>query len=93
LHEECAQATHVGICLEYGTWPMARVSAAMRAEHWLHRHGSTNAAKAAAIRYEMKDAFFPDDEDWMQAVWQQGAQACQQALRGLDEDAAVKLAA
>jgi hypothetical protein len=93
LHEECAQATHVGICLEYGTWPMARVSAAMRAEHWLHRHGSTNAAKAAAIRYEMKDAFFPDDEDWMQAVWQQGVQACQQALRGLDEDAAVKLAA
>jgi hypothetical protein len=41
----------------------------------------------------MQDAFFPDAEDWKLAVWQQGSQACQQALRGLDEDAAVKLAA
>jgi hypothetical protein len=93
LAEECPQALHVGICLEYGTWPMARVSAAMRAEHWLHRHGCADAAKATAIRQEMKDAFFPDAEDWKLAAWQQGSQACRQALRGLEEDAAAKLAA
>ncbi|MFM9924923.1 M14 family metallopeptidase [Variovorax sp. H27-G14] len=93
LAEECPQARHVGICLEYGTWPMSRVSAAMRAEHWLHRHGCADAVKAASIRQEMRDAFFPDADDWKLAVWDQGAQACQQALRGLKEDAAATLAA
>jgi len=87
LHDEIAQARHVGICLEYGTYPMERVSAAMRAEHWLHRHGSGDTQQAAAIKQEMKDAFYPEALEWKHAVWQQGSQACLQALRGLQEDA------
>ncbi|WP_213957783.1 M14 family metallopeptidase [Variovorax sp. dw_954] len=87
LTDECPQARHVGICLEYGTYPMERVSAAMRAEHWLHRHGCSDAAQAAGIQQEMKDAFYPDEPDWKRTVWQQGSQACLQALRGLQEEA------
>ena len=87
LTEECPQARHVGICLEYGTYPMERLSAAMRAEHWLHRYGSGDKAQATGIKQEMKDAFYPDAPDWKRTVWQQGSQACLQALRGLQEDA------
>lgn len=87
LTDECPQAQHVGICLEYGTQPMERVIAAMRAEHWLHRHGSGDTELAAGIKQDMKDAFYPDAPDWMHAVWQQGSQACLQALHGLQEDA------
>lgn len=87
LTDECPQARHVGICLEYGTYPTERVTAAMRAEHWLHRHGSRDMAQAAGIRQEMKDAFYPDAAQWKHAVWRQGSQACLQALRGLQEDA------
>ena len=61
----------------------------MRAEHWLHRHGSTDAAQAAAIKQELKDAFYPDAADWKLAVWQQGSQACLQRLEGLQEDASL----
>lgn len=89
ITEECPQARHVGICLEYGTHPMERVSAAMRAEHWLHRHGSGDTAQAGGIKQEMKDAFYPDAPDWKHAVWQQGSQACLQAMRGLQEDASL----
>ncbi|RZL92563.1 MAG: DUF2817 domain-containing protein [Variovorax sp.] len=87
LTDECPDAQHVGICLEYGTYPSERVTGALRAEHWLHRHGSTDAVQAAAIKQELKDAFYPDAADWKLAVWQQGLKACLCALEGLQEDA------
>jgi predicted deacylase len=92
LHEECPQARHVGICLEFGTHAMPRVMNALRAEHWLHRHGAS-PAEAAAIRQELKDAFYPDAEDWKLAVWQQGREACVQALEGLQDADPLPLAA
>ena len=92
LHEECPQARHVGICLEYGTHAMPRVMAALRAEHWLERTGA-GAAQSAAIRQELKDAFYPQGEDWKLAVWQQGREACLQALDGLQDDCRLPLAA
>jgi hypothetical protein len=91
LHEECPQARHVGICLEYGTHPMERVALALRAEHWLAGHGAA-PAQAAAIRQELKDAFYPQDDAWKRAAWRQGREACQQALEGL-QDALQPLAA
>jgi hypothetical protein len=87
LTEECGDAQHIGICLEYGTWPSERVTGALRAEHCLHRHGNTDAAQSVAIKQALKDAFYPDAADWKLAVWQQGSQACRQALQGLQEDA------
>jgi hypothetical protein len=93
LTEECALARHVGICLEFGTRPAARVTAALRAEHWLHRHGTGDTAKAAAVSRELKDAFYPEADDWKLAVWEQGAEACLQAINGLAEDPAQALAA
>lgn len=87
LTEECPDAQHVGICLEYGTYASERVTGALRAEHWLHRHGSADAAQSAAIKQELKDAFYPDAADWKLAVWQQGSRACLRAIEGLQEDA------
>jgi len=85
--EEFPAAQHVGICLEYGTYASERVTGALRAEHWLHRHGSTDAVQSVAIKQALKDAFYPDAADWKLAVWQQGAQACLRALEGLQEEA------
>jgi hypothetical protein len=87
ITEECLGAQHVGICLEYGTYPSERVTGALRAEHCLHRHGHADAARSAAIKQELKEAFYPDAADWRLAVWQQGSQACLRALEGLQEDA------
>jgi hypothetical protein len=83
LTEECPRAEHIGICLEYGTYPNERVMPALRAEHWLHRHGGADERQASAIRRELKDAFYPDADDWKQQVWQQGREACLQAIEGL----------
>ena len=86
LTEECPGAQHIGICLEYGTHPTERVTNALRAEHWLNRRGSSDAARSMAIKRELKDAFYPDADDWKLTVWRQGSQACLQALNGLQEE-------
>ena len=84
LHQECPDARHVGICLEFGTHPMAKVMHALRAEHWLHRHGAAGGV-ATALRAEVKEAFYPASDEWKIAVWRQGREACMQALDGLEE--------
>ena len=84
--DECAQAEQTNLCLEFGTYPMPQVIGASRAEHWLHRHGSSDPLQTAAIRQTLKDAFYPQADDWQQAVWQQGRDVFLQTLNGLRED-------
>jgi len=91
LAQACPQ--HIGICLEYGTWPNERMIPALRAEHWLHRRGSADPAQAAAIRHGLRAAFYPEADDWKRLIWQQGVEACQQAQEGLEEPIKANLAA
>jgi hypothetical protein len=85
VDDVCPQAEYTGICLEFGTVPMPQMQAALRAEHWLHRHPEADPALAAAIRQTLRDAFYPDTDAWKQALWSQGLEATQQALAGLAE--------
>ncbi|AWY44235.1 DUF2817 domain-containing protein [Pseudomonas putida] len=81
--QECASARHIGICLEYGTYPLERVITALRADHWAHRYGARLTAKGSAIARHLKDTFYPDELEWQRMVWEQGAQSAVQALAGL----------
>ena len=81
--EECAKALQTHICLEYGTFPKAQVQTALRAEHWLHRFGSADASQRASIKQALKDAFYPNADDWKVPIWQQAREAYLQALDGL----------
>ena len=83
IYEECPQAQYTGICLEFGTLPLAPMILAMRADHWLALHPEAAPALATAIRGDMREAFNPASVDWQAQVWQQGLQAAQQALSGL----------
>jgi hypothetical protein len=83
LYDECRQAGQTNVCLEFGTYPTPQVIAAMRAEHWLHARGSDNPRQAAAIRQSLKDAFYPQADDWQGDVWAQGREVFMQTLSGL----------
>lgn len=89
LFEECPQAEQIGICLEYGTYPNEQVMPALRAEHWLHRRGTADATQAQHIKRALKDAFYPDADDWKRRIWQQGHEACVQAIEGLQASCTV----
>lgn len=86
VYDECPEATYTGICLEFGTVPSEAMHAALRAEHWLHNHPDANASLAASIKATLREAFYPGADDWKQQIWQQGAEAVQQAVLGLMHD-------
>lgn len=76
---------YTGICLEFGTVPLPQMILALRADHWLHVHPQADPALAAAIRHQLRAAFYPDTDAWKRALWTQGLQATQQALAGLEQ--------
>ena len=83
LDDECPQAEHTCMALEYGTLPMLEVTQALRADHWLHRHPEAPAELAAAIRSQMLETFYTDTDAWRGQVISQARQAMFQAVDGL----------
>ncbi len=68
------------VSLEFGTSPLSEVLWALRAENYLHHHGSMALADAPAIKAEIKRVFYPDTADWKRAVWRQAKEVVGQVL-------------
>jgi Protein of unknown function (DUF2817) len=81
--QECPQAEHTGIALEYGTLPLPMMFQALRAEQWLENHPETAATVAAAIKQQIRDAFYIDTDGWKQCIVEQGLEAARAAVVGL----------
>jgi hypothetical protein len=90
IHDECPQATYTGMALEYGTVPLLEVIQALRADHWLHRQHlraqAVDTGLAAAIRQQMRDAFYVATPEWQAQVVAQARQGLFQAVNGLAGD-------
>jgi hypothetical protein len=83
VYEECPQAAYTGIAMEYGTLPLPEMVFALRAEQWLQCHPDAPATMAAAIRQQMRHAFFVDTDTWKGQVISQARLALFQAVAGL----------
>jgi len=83
IYLHCPQAEYTGIALEYGTLPMQDVMAALRADQWLYNHPEAGAEQRAAIKRQMRDAFYVDTPAWKRQIVEQGLAAAGQAVRGL----------
>ncbi|MDM0033785.1 M14 family metallopeptidase [Variovorax sp. J22P271] len=80
---ECPQAEGVGITLEYGTDDTAAMHA-LRAEQWLYRHPhAASAGQRAAIKQQLRDAFYVDHDEWRGMVAGQCRVALLQACLAL----------
>ena len=82
-YQECAQAEYTGIALEYGTLPLDQMLYALRADQWLANHPQTDAATAAAMKRQTRDAFYSDNDVWKASIVEQGLTAARQAVAGL----------
>ena len=71
--------------LEVGTRPTRDVFNALRKDNWLHRFADKRHehANGEAIRLELRDAFFPDEAIWKNAVWSHANDVVSQALAAL----------
>ena len=79
----CPQARYTGIALEYGTQPMEQVMAALRADQWLYNHPEASGEQRAALKRQLRDAFYVDTPAWKQQIVEQGLDAAMKAVAGL----------
>ena len=81
--QECPQAEYTGMALEYGTVPLTEVLDALRADQWLENHPEAGEAQRAAIKQQVRQAFYTDTDAWKEAVLAQAFDAARQAVGGL----------
>jgi len=80
--------TRVTMCtLEFGTFDRDSGQKAFRADHWLHKHGDPLGKEAEPIRAAIRRQFYPDTDDWKEAVLFRGHQLLRQAVAGVQRGA------
>jgi hypothetical protein len=80
--------TRLTMCtLEYGTFDRDSGQKAFRADHWLHKYGDPLGKEAGQIRAAMRRQFYPDTDDWKEAVLFRGHQLMRQAIAGIQRGA------
>lgn len=85
ITEEYESIKHIGLCLEYGTFPMDEVSHALRADHWAYRYQKYDTAQGSEIRQNLKNAFYPNESKWKILVWEQAHEIVVRALSQLKD--------
>ena len=80
--------TRLTMCtLEYGTFDRESGQKAFRADHWLHKYGDPLGKEAGPVRAAMRRQFYPDTDDWKEAVLFRGHQIVRQAIAGIQRGA------
>lgn len=70
--------------VEYGTKPDDIVLGALRADNWLHSYGDLDSEQGRKIKADMRDAFYPDSDEWRQMIWSKFCWSVQCSVRLLE---------
>ncbi|QQS11381.1 MAG: M14 family metallopeptidase [Rhodospirillales bacterium] len=77
------EATVVAAAIEVGTLPAAEVQTALLADNWLHTHGDPDTEAGRRIQRQLRDAFYPDRDNWRDRCYPRAQQIQRAALAGL----------
>ncbi len=80
---ELAQAETTAVVVEFGTRTRAEMQRAGISLLWLRNHGERDPQLARAVRAEYKEAFYPSDPHWRDAVLEQSRVFFDQAIAGI----------
>ena len=85
VYAEADGAELTRVALEFGTIDLMTVFEAVRADNWLFVKGQGNADSelASEIKSLIRRAFYGEDADWKQSVWNRTYQVVRQAIEGL----------
>ena len=78
---EVAGLEWASVGLEYGTRERRHMRRCMLANAWLHAHGALDSDVGRAIKRDVKDASYPDEEPWKTMVWERGREVVEIALQ------------
>jgi hypothetical protein len=71
------------VALEFGTIDPMSVFRATQASSWLHCYGDPEGPEAAAIRTDIRAAFYPETDDWKNMIWARSLEVIGAATRVL----------
>ena len=69
--------------LEVGTQSLRDVFDALRHDNWLHAHSRLDHKDAKSIKKKIRDAFYPDTDDWKRKVFKSAEHVVGRALTAL----------
>ncbi len=76
--------TKIGfIAAEYGTRDINTVLTSLRADNWLYHNGEVDSSLGQEIKRHIRDAFYPEFDDWKQMVWDRACELADEALAGM----------
>lgn len=81
--EECPAATRSCFAVEYGTRPIDQVLDAVRADNWLYARGTIDTPLGRSIKRAIRDAFYGEDDEWKENVFERAVAVLRKTLRGL----------
>jgi len=87
LAESLSDRELTATAAEFGTYDPVRVFSAMRADNWLHRHGTLDSEQGVSIKQELLEVFRPEAPEWGARILEVGAGLVEQARQGLCGDA------
>jgi hypothetical protein len=82
-YDECPQASALLMGLEFGTLPDDVVLPCLLADTWLRRHPEAPVQQQRAIRRDLRDAFYCDNDAWKGMVLGQARVVLLQTIVGL----------
>lgn len=71
------------VALEYGVKPLEDTLDAVRADNWLHLHGSFDDPQWRAMKQQMRDTFYGDEPGWKRMVLERAFDVTRRIAAGL----------
>lgn len=76
--------TQIGfIAAEYGTRDVATVLTSLRADNWLYHKGDVASSQGQEIKAQVRDAFYPEFDDWKEMIWTRAEDLVDLAMAGM----------
>lgn len=73
----------ISITVEFGTYSVREVLAALQADNWLHLRGEPDSELGRMIKAEIRKRLFPDEDDWKELVLVRSRQLLNRTVTGL----------
>ena len=83
VQDECPHAERTCLALEYGTLPINAVLGAIRADNWLYARGEVDSPQGKAIKQDIREAFYGDDDAWKTDIWNRAVDVYRRMLKGI----------
>ncbi|MGB0631698.1 MAG: DUF2817 domain-containing protein [Alphaproteobacteria bacterium] len=71
------------LTVEFGTYPVREVLMPLIADNWLHAKGVPDSDLGRKIKAQIRNALYPDEDDWKELVWVRGRQLMRRGIAGL----------